>query len=167
MQKHSRRTECHGASPHAAAGVQPTMAEETYTYRNGKDNSMLPALRQLIGGVNKTWASLAAIGITIGSIAGPLIVSGFLSIPAKETDMREAKAAIAELQAEFKTLSVAVTRLEEGDKSQQRQLERIEGKMDRLLDLRLAPASPAQISPSEAERNRRRSEIRDNTIRAQ
>ena len=147
------------------------MAESTYSSLNGESRNLLPVLREMIGGIRTGWIIGGVVSSAIVAVLGPLIVSGFLVVPAKETDMKEVKAAVIELQVRTKTIGDSVIRLEEGDRSRSKQLDVLDGKLDRMMDLHLMmmrlspPTSPGTQIPSQAERNKRPMSHDDNGLR--
>jgi hypothetical protein len=152
----------------ATNGDEPQMAfsEEVHASKNGPDKNFIHQLRDLVGKVRFGWAVAVTVLGPIATFAGILIYTGWISIPAKESDMKVVQAKLASVEAAqsvqaeaLKTLNVTMVRFEEGQKASIHLLDRIDGKLERIEEQHLAimrafmttpdpqKASPAPSSP--------------------
>jgi hypothetical protein len=145
----------HRSPPHAAThGDNPQMASDTYAAPNGHDKNYFPALYELSHRIRLGWIVAVVLISGFTHLLGGLVVNGWLSVPAKETDMHEVKIELTAASKELRTLGETVVRLSETSRANERQLDTVDRKLERLLDRVLVPASPAPAA-SQAERGQR------------
>lgn len=156
--KRAARGGARRVSPHATAGVQPTMAIHQNTRDpedggNGHDIGLIPVskVKQAI----RAWGLISPLLSTFVLAIAFMAHTEWLSVPAKSVELK-ALTAIVTTQGETlkrqvetsESLALAIARLEATSTAQAKYLERIEGKLDRLLERPVAKAeakSPRQV----------------------
>lgn len=146
----------------AIHGADPQMASSsTQSLANGEAKNLLPTLRQFVGEVRVGWIVFTLLASGILHFSSSLLTYGWITVPAKQSDMAEVQKAVVALGENVKFMSAALTRLEESDKANQRAFASMDHKLDILLDRRpsqletgapSAPPPPASHTSTRARR---------------
>lgn len=124
---------------------------------NGESKNFEAYMRRISGGVNKAWAAGVTGWMILVGIMGPLIINGWILVPAKERDLQEVKTAVVQLNTTVRGIADHLIRVEEVGRGYQKEIDALTNKLDRIIDhwSFAPPAAPAAVTPSQAERNKR------------
>lgn len=159
-------------------GAEPQMVlEQERLNNNGADRQFIQKLQQIVGKVRFGWAVAVAVLGPVFVFISMVIYSGWVSVPAKDSDMKLVQARLVNIESAqvsqgeaIRALNIFAARFDEVGKAQQRFLDRIDSKLDNIQDQHLAimrafgsppetqKANPAPASPppSPAQRPRAR-----------
>ena len=136
MCRHNKGGSGRSRSAPATNGANPPMANTIYQSTNGHDKSFAPALHDLVGRIRYGWA-VASFGLSASFLIASLFINyGFLTVPAKESDMKVVQATLAAHTEALKAINGAVDKID-------RRLDRV---LDRMEWEASAPAAPRRSS---------------------
>lgn len=141
--------------PHRRGGHNKGHAQhmtiEDVAFQNGQDKRFKLVLGELVGKIRFGWSVAAVLLSSVFLIATLFVNGGWLTVPAKESDMKDVKVKVESMIIDLKAVGLNVARMDEENRAQGRQIELIDRKLDRIIDLnfmaRLAPATTPPPPP--------------------